>query len=349
MIYHFDRLVESVQTNCHIADARHAGDLTLCTYLLEMREFYRWEQGIAFSQQPLRAEVGKWLSAREALWLSLESSDFLALPVEDRQFEPFAVGEINEVLAPHGLVYGAGVGVFGKPQFFLGKLEREECRGGARILVAGCEYARDLAAAPAGLRDSTIFLRQESLRRWLWEKFESWAIKKSDGALKATLEAYGFDRDPYSALERMTNAESETLVLHELGELEVGKLLGEEWSTMRASFTGRRAELLARAVRDNLADCLVTLPTLLEREAATSIHFWFSNFDGMRRELFPRMASAYTAWRAGDRMRAVGTAVFAGREHWHAVCERLLALHRSWGAEAEVHIESLIVTPGTCL
>ena len=34
--------IEAVQRNCHIADARHAREMTLCTYLLEMREFFRW-------------------------------------------------------------------------------------------------------------------------------------------------------------------------------------------------------------------------------------------------------------------------------------------------------------------
>ena len=41
-------LARAVQTNCHIADARHATDLSLCIYLLQMREFYRWEHGLAF-------------------------------------------------------------------------------------------------------------------------------------------------------------------------------------------------------------------------------------------------------------------------------------------------------------
>lgn len=39
----FHELVETVQKNCHIADANHARNLTMCTYLLEMREFFRWE------------------------------------------------------------------------------------------------------------------------------------------------------------------------------------------------------------------------------------------------------------------------------------------------------------------
>ena len=43
MIAGMAELVAAVQTNCDIADARHARDVSLCTYLLGMREFYRWE------------------------------------------------------------------------------------------------------------------------------------------------------------------------------------------------------------------------------------------------------------------------------------------------------------------
>ncbi|MGH8670898.1 MAG: Sfum_1244 family protein [Burkholderiales bacterium] len=349
MIRHFDRLVDAVQTNCHITDARYAGEMTLCTYLLQMREFYCWEHDIAFSKEPPRAEVGEWLSEREVLWASFEGKEFMALPVEDRQFEPFATSAINDVLTPHGLIYGAGIGRFGKPQFFLGQLKRQERRDDASIFVAGCEYARDLTAGLAALSDTTIYLRQESLKHWLWEKFQVWRVKKPDGALKATLEAYGFQHDPYSALERMADAESETLILHELGELSAGKLLGGEWEDMYAGFTSRRAEIFVRALRDNLADCLVTLPALLERDAFASIHFWFSNFQGMRRELFPRMVSAYAAWREAGAASALHAAILSGSEHWRSTCEHALELHRSRGVDAEAGIENLIDAHGSRL
>ena len=53
-----ERLIAAVQTNCHIADARHAADMTLCTYLLQMREFHRWERGLGFAATLARDEVG---------------------------------------------------------------------------------------------------------------------------------------------------------------------------------------------------------------------------------------------------------------------------------------------------
>lgn len=346
MTLHFDRLVQAVQTNCNISDARHARNLTLCTYLLEMREFYRWECGRPFSAKLARAEVGSWIADREALWETLEEADFVALPVKERNFDPFAAAAVNDALVSHGLVYGAGIGSFGKPQFFLGQLGHKEYRDQAWILVADREYARDLSPPPAALLGNTIYLRRESFKRWLWGKIEIWGARKPGGALKATLDAYGFDRDPRQAVEDMAGAESETLILHELGELEAGKMLGAEWEEMRAGFTGRRAELFARAVRDNLADCLATLPALLERNAVASIHFWFSNFDGMRRELFPRVASAYAAWRDGDDGNALHDAITTGREHWTGICHRLVAAHRS-GGDSEAAIVSLVELPHT--
>jgi len=348
MLRRLDQLTAAVQANCDIADARHAGDLTLCTYLMEMREFYRWEHGIDFSEDPPRAEIGAWITERETLWDSLAEADFLPLEIDGIEIEPFDAAAINAVLEPHRLLYGAGIAGFGRPQFFLAELTQVQQRQGLTILTAGCEYARNLTAAPATLRGSTIQLRQESLKRWLWEKFETWGVKKPGGALNATLSAYGFDRDPRAALSRMADAESETLILHELGEFEAGRRLGTDWHDMVEGFTDRRAELVARALRDNLADCLVTLPALLDRRGAASVHFWFSNFDGIRRELFPRLADAYAAW-CGHRPQALDAAILAGAQHWQDLCEHALALRRERGADAESAIAGLLDAAATRL
>jgi hypothetical protein len=195
MIAGMNALVEAVQTNCDIADARHARDVSLCTYLLGMREFYRWEHQLPYGVSPPRDEVGRWISEREI----------------------------------------------------------------------------------------------------------------------------------------------ETLVLHEEGELAAGRLLGEAWARKLDGFSGKRAELLARAVRDNLADCLVTLPGLLQRGATDSLHFWFSTFDGLRRELFPRLVEAYSIVGAGSLcvpgipLRGQATALLAaaaeaGRIHFTELGRRLLEL-----------------------
>ncbi len=317
-------LLEAVQRNCHIADARYAREMTLCTYLLEMREFYRWEHDLPPGGVLPREDIGRWITEREALWESVAGEDFRPLPLADALHDPFAAVAVNEALLPAGLVYGAGIGRFRKPHFFLGSLDRREQLDGLTVLVCGCEYARDLTAIPAALQGGTVIIRREALRQWLWEKAEAWGIKQKPGAMARALAAYGYADDAAGALARMTEREIETLILHERGEHAAGKLLGPAWEAMIAGFSTRRAEIVARAVRDNLADCLVTLPALLDAGNRASLHFWFANFEGMRRDLFPRLAAACEKVSDGD--TPLREAVAAGAAHWRDVARRLPAL-----------------------
>ena len=75
-------------------------------------------------------------------------------------------------------------------------------------------------------------------------------MKKTPGAMSRALDAYGYGDDPAAALARMTERETETLILHERGEHAAGRLLGPDWEAMIAGFTKRRPELLrARGAR----------------------------------------------------------------------------------------------------
>ena len=343
----FPELVQSVQRNCHIADARHAREMTLCNYLLEMREFYRWEQEVPLARSLPRQELGSWISEREALWDGLQADDLEPLRVGEHSYDAFEVDAINAALVPQGLVYGGGYGRFGKPHFFLAQLERREQRQGLSVFFSGCEYARDISAPPASLLDGVVFLRRDALRRWLWEKVEIWGMRKVEGPLKSALECYDFaaDADAEAGLERMAEQEAETLILHELGEAMAEPLLGPEWRELIASLKGRRAEMLARAVRDNLADCLSTLPRLIELDAACSIHFFFANFEGVRAGLFPMLTQAYRRWREAGSLVPLAEVARAGSAHWHHAALRLLRLHQRDPVAAEEAIGALIDGP----
>ena len=137
MMPNLEQLIATVQQNCHITDARHARSMTLCGYLLEMREYYRWEHRLSPSEPPSRAEVSRWLAARETLWNDIEEREFSPLPIEDRLIDPFSSEAVNRALLPHGLVYGAGIGRFHRPHFFLAELARQEVRDGVSILISG--------------------------------------------------------------------------------------------------------------------------------------------------------------------------------------------------------------------
>lgn len=334
-------LADAVQRNCDISDARHAGDYGMCTFLLKMREFYRWEQELPLTRALPRAELGDWLSAREAQWRALEAEPFRGLPLEAGEADPMAAEAANRELLPRGAVYSAGYGRFGKPVFFLGALARVEEREGLRVIVSSCEYARELAAPPAMLQGRTIYVRQESVRRYLWEKIEEWQWRKAGNRMARALAGYDFVADPEGALARMAGNEIESMILHEIGEARAGELLGPAWEDMLASPQSAGAEAEARAVRDLLADCLVTLPTLLERDAAGSLHFYLANLTGLRRALFPALVDAYKVWIDTGRRDRLAALSRQGAAHWLEAGQRVLAIWRQDPALADAQLKVL--------
>jgi hypothetical protein len=346
------QLVNTVQKNCHISDARHAGDFTLCIFLLKMREFFRWEHDIPFARDLPREEVGAWMQEREGLWSDLEESPFESLALEGRQLDPFDADSINRELIPRGYVYSGGYGRFSKPHFFLGSLLKMEKRAGYTIYISACEYARDLEAPPAMLQGKTIFVRQESVRRFLWEKIEEWRWNRKNEAMERALDCYAFDLDANSALERMTENETEAMILHELGEGLAGEKLGDEWQRMIAGIARSKAEIILRAVRDLLADCLSTLPALLAANNSASLHFYFANFTGMRKHLFPEAVAAYQRWAQDKDSDALRRLVDEGQRRWLDTARTLLALYRDKGQDAAAAIENLLdpetETPACC-
>ena len=341
MLENLSALIDTVQKNCTIADARHARDMTMCTFLLEMREYYRWEMEIPYGARLPRDELGDWLNARESLWDTVEEEAFAPLPLNAADIDPFETDDVNRALIPLGLVYSSGLGRFRKPHFVLAELKRAEMREGTRILVAGCEYARDLIAPPAAMRDGAIFLRMDAVRRLLWNKYEEWQWKEKDTALGRAFAYYDFERDVELGLDRMVEAESEAMILHEMGEARAERLLGEDWNTMLGQLNSRHAELLARAVRDHLADCMVTLPTLLEREALGSLHFYLANLSGLRRALFPALPLAYESWLGHRDTARLAKRVAAAEAHWLDAARQLMTIFHRDAAQGDAQLAQL--------
>jgi hypothetical protein len=342
MALDFPALRDRVQLNCHIADARHGGNYSLCVYLLKMREYYRWEKGYRISDQLPRQEIGEWLSAREALWESVAEEDYAALRIDGRDYDPFESEAINAALQPYELVYSGGLGSVGAPHFFLGALHRAETHGDVTLLVSGKEYARDLTAPPAMTQGQIIYVRRESLRRSLWEQVDSWSWSKPRNAMARALEAFDVDSDLDAALDAMMEHQLHTVLLHEMGEIQVGERLGPAWREMLVRLPHSKAELGARAVKDHLADCVTTLPALLEADEPGALHLYFANLTNMRKALFPALGKAYARWVEGGDREPLTAAVAAGREHWLALAQGILALYATHGEGAVAHIEALI-------
>ncbi|MCU7829697.1 MAG: hypothetical protein KZQ85_11585 [Candidatus Thiodiazotropha sp. (ex Myrtea sp. 'scaly one' KF741663)] len=332
----------AVQKNCHISDARHGTDYGLCTYLLKMREFYRWENGLDYNTSLTNESVGEWLTAREALWESLSEDEFVPLSIQGLEFDPFDVEPINSVLESFGLVYSAGYGLKNKPLFFLGHLERRENPGGVSVWVAGRELARDLMAPAAMSQGDRIYIRQESFRRLLWEKLDNWRWHRPDNALGRAFAYYDFEDDLESALDQMVEKELDAVMLHEKGEYLAGQTLGQPWNDLLIALGHSPAELMARAVRDHWADCQATLPALLERRDAASIHFYIGGLSGMREVLYPGLKSAYERWHESGDWALLCDYISGSAAHWSSLAGRLLDFQKLPPDQAQEEIKQMV-------
>jgi len=335
-------LLTAVQRNCHISDARHAGDYTLCIYLLKMREYFRWERGYRFRDNLPEGDVGDWLKQREHFWQSIENESFGDLPVDGDHYDPFDNEAINAALNPQGLVYSGGLGNQCTPHFFLGKLGHLERQSGFNVLMSEREYARDLTAPPAMALDDTIFIRRESLRRMIWERIEEWQWNKLENAMGRAIRSFNFENNPEGALDEMTDAVLDSVLLHEKGEVLAGKLLGPAWEQMLASLPRSKTEIMIRAVRDLLADSLTTLPSLVSRRNDVSLHFYFANLAGMHKYLSPALLQAYETWVMHGERGAIEDLLPASKTHWNALANQVLDLHRTEPDEFSVRLQTLV-------
>ena len=329
-------LCENVQHNCNIADARHAANYTLCIYLMKMREYYRWEKGYSYNEMLPKDDVGEWVAEREDLWEQLEQEKFLPIKIDGKLFDPFDTDNINASLLNRGMVYSGGLGVRSVPHFFLGKLDTTQQYENFQVIVSAEECARDLGAPPAMTLGNTIFIRKESIRRMLWEKVQEWQWHKQDNAMAKAVACYDFDSDVNSAISRMTDAELNSIVLHEIGEIQSTGRLGPQWKEVLAEFSNSRLEIMLRAIKDLLADAISTLPVLVEDNNAASIHFYAANLTAMRKDLCPSFIESYQQWLADQNFEILQHWLTKSARHWQKTLETVLVLHQENKSSAAI-------------
>jgi hypothetical protein len=325
--YNFKALYKTVQQNCHISDGLYGQEDGLCVYLLKMRELYRWEKKLPLTEPLSQKAIGEWLIARERLWDSLAESSFAHLPINEQYYDPFETQAINQILLPQAVIYSAGYGTRCNPSFFIGKLWQQQWRQEIEILIADEEYARELNAPPAMSLGNTIIIRRESVRRTLWERIEEWQWKKPNNHLAQLLDHYQVEKDIETALTQMTNDEMENMIAHEIGEIQINHLLGEDWEQMLIALANSQAERIARGVRDHLADCLVTLPQLLANKQLAPILLYWANLKGMRQALFPSLIKALQKNMFETQLDNLNEIIQKGQTFWLNQARFLLNLH----------------------
>lgn len=331
-----ESLCDVVQHNCNIVDAKHAGNFTLCIYLMKMREYCRWDKGYSFNDQLTKEEVGEWVTQRESLWDELDEQSFAPLQINGECFDPFDTDLINKALRPQGLVYSGGIGARSVPHFFLGKLDATKTIDDYEVVIASEECARDLSSPPAMTLQNKIFIRKESIRRMLWEKVQEWQWHKIENAASRAFAYYDFKHNVDAALDEMTEAEIHSIVLHEKGEIDTAKYLGVEWKNFLSSIASARLDLMLRAAKDFYADTLVMLPTLIAEDNQASIHFYAANMSPLRKKMSPSFLVAYKQWcHAGDR-EFLNSWIKLSQTHWSRICSEALAMYLSNKSELEI-------------
>ena len=340
-----EELASSVQHNCHISDAKYAGHYSLCIFLLKMREYYRWEQKIPLSHTLTKSDVGEWLSQRECKWQDYEDEELKSLQIDGQLFDPFETTAVNQQLNAQGYVYSGGYGVFQKPHFFLAELLERQAIDDHDIFISQRELARDMVAPPAMIVGKQIFIRKESLRRFIWEKIEEWRWKSdSDTPMARALACYQ-KSDMEKVLTDMCDNECHSAVLHEIGEAKATQLLGAEWKQILNELPHSGLELKLRAIKDHLADSISTLPGLIENENVPALHFYFANFTGMRKEIFPEAIDAYNDWINTKNLNVIEKLSNMGKARWLDIATKIKQTYQEEQTVNVKNVELLLTNP----
>ena len=117
------------------------------------------------------------------------------------------------------------------------------------------------------------------------------------------------------------------MIAHEIGEIQINQLLGEDWEQMLVALAGSPAERIARGVRDHLADCLVTLPQLLANKQPAPLLLYWANLKGIRQLLFPSLINALQKIIAEKQPDDLSKIIQKGQTFWLNRARFLLNLH----------------------
>ncbi len=302
--------LKTVQHNCDISDARDNGIYSICTLVLKLRNLYKWEHGLEPWQEPDSPVLLEWIGAREEYWETLQDKEFLPIPVNGESVDPFLLSTINARLSPDNQVYGAGYGRSMKAVFFIAEILEEKEVEGKPVLILGKEKARELSSPFAMLQDGIIYIRREPLRFYFWDQIQEMS-PSCRVSMQQALAGYGFLKGDYSldrkrliaGFDAMIDRETDIFIYHEVGESQKLPLGSDVLKKIISLYPASALELVARAVKDVLADTHPggLVKYIIDHEKRSSLGFYISFLDGMRKHLCPELRDASMLfWENGD-------------------------------------------------
>jgi len=312
-----DTLARQIINNCDISDAQHAGLYSTCGLALRLRDLYKWEHRLNPWEEKDSSEILDWIGEKEALWEKLANAKYTDLSIQDKHYDPFDTAAINAALKPDGLFYGAGYAFRLKPTFFLAEIENTAQRNGYTVYTLGREMARDLLTLPALSQDQSILLRTDSARLYLWDQMAY--IKKSGRpALQFALEHCGLKNHQPEVLQQhlpqILAVQIDNYLYHEIGELTDATFHPTIWRELIANFPHSPVELLARGLKDLLADTSQngTLPYLIKNRKTAGLGLYAAFLDGMPKALFPELRDAFNHFTKTRNWRMIREAAAEG-------------------------------------
>jgi len=339
-----DLLTRQVRRNCDISDARYAGMFSICGLALRLRDLFKWERGLRPWEEGDPAEVLDWIGAREERWENLAQADFEPLAVDGVPVDPFEAERVNAELLPTGHWYGAGYARGLKPVFFVAAVEERREVEGCRVVALGRELARDLLTLPALSQGPLVLLRRDSAARALWDQI-AYVTPSGRPALDAALDACGIADHRSAAVcrdfGRLLRVQEELHLHHELGEIHESTVRHGLWQEIVAAFPLTRVELVARRVKDALADTHPVGPLLRfcrERNTA-GLALFMANCDRLARAIFPELAQVCDALLVRGDWTAVEPAVARGRRAAAALAKAIADAHAAGPSRLEALIE----------
>lgn len=354
-MFDVDAITEQVLRNCSICDARYAGLFSVCGLAMRLRDLYKWEKGLDPWVEKEASEILEWIGDKEENWERLEEKEFNSISINGTKYDPFDVRAINAVLEPQGLYYGAGYVHGLRPSFFLALIEERNEIEGCAVYRLGRELARDLLLLPALSQEDFIVIRKESARLFLWNQI--FFIRKSGRyALEFALKEYGLKEYDNTAirgsLERILEDELENYIYHEVGEIKGDVFSRDLWREVIAAFPHTPIELLARAVKDLLADTNEQgkLQYIARERKAASLAFHVAFLDGLVKELFPEIIKAFQEFMKTGNWALIEQAISIGFSTAKYYAQTISAIFRRGKEkgdtkEAQKEIERRLLAP----
>ena len=342
-------IMQDIQHNCNISDARDHGIYTMCTMVLKLRNLYKWENGLEPWQEPESADLLDWIEAKENYWQTIAEEPYRPLDINGCTYLPYDAPAINANFSDKQMVYGAGYGRSMKAVFFLAEKIEQRTVAGLPVFILGKERAREMASPFAMAQDGVIIIRKDSLRFFLWDYIQE--LRSScRSSLRHALQLHGVLQDGQldqqklkDTLDDIVDAELDLFVYHEVGEVLQTTFDSSTLQKIISRFPGSVYELVSRSIKDILADTHPggLLSHLIKEKRETSLSFYVGFLDGLRKELFPEIFEAQKKFCDDRDWQGIEQARRICRDNTLNYAEKIKTISQKIGHASDNHVRDL--------